>query len=77
MTGEVSNGGMFARARRDGENVTADASQTQVEPGVPDIVIDNTADNTDGSDVQEPTADENSVVVVGATAWILTILFSL
>ena len=90
MTSEVSTGVMFARARRDDENAIDSASQTQVEPGPPDVVINNTADITDGSDVQEPTAppltkviDEpiapttTSAVVVGATAWILTILFSL
>ena len=92
MTGEVSNGVMFARARRDGENATDSASQTQVEPGPPDFnqVIGNNADDTSELSVQEPTAPPltevigepiapttSNAVVVGATAWILTILFSL
>ena len=90
MTSEVSTGVMFARARRDDENAIDSASQTQVEPGPPDVVINNTADITDGSDVQEPTAPalaivddktvapaKTSAVVAGATAWILATLFSL
>ena len=87
LSGEMKNGASLARARREDDNTdteadnnadtsAADNTDTSAS-GNTDTETDNNVDTSAGETGNTNTDKENSAVVAGATACLLTTLFSL